>query len=175
MIRLRQVPDEDVYVDFAEEICLGNYEGSIVIAGRSCWQSFGDRTLVSIVEGRYYDEDLDENGEEIGYDYGVVEELEKVTGKKWNETCMTGYSQGEWQQLYYTDDVSKEECEEIEDFYMGKVNEFVDEDACHYFVPHDVVWNGKKAICEYLGFNAEETVILKTTTSRVVYDYEELD
>ena len=43
--------------------------------------------------------------------------------------------------------------------YLGKVSEFLDEDMCSYYVPDDVVWKGKKAICDYLGLKADETEI----------------
>ena len=43
------------------------------------------------------------------------------------------------------------------------VSEFYDEEDCGYYVPDDVVWKGKKAICDYLGFKVDETEI---------YDYQ---
>ena len=55
----------------------------------------------------------------------IFEELEKYTGKKWKKTTIRGYSQGDWQDIYYVEDeLSKEYIEEIENFYMGKVAEF---------------------------------------------------
>ena len=42
---------------------------------------------------------------------------------------------------------------------MGKIDELRDEDDCYYYVPDDVVWKGKKAICDYLGLKVDETEI----------------
>jgi hypothetical protein len=47
----------------------------------------------------------------------------------------------------------------MEDFYMGKVSEFTDEDMIGYSVPDDIVWKGKDAICKYLGLDKNDTEI----------------
>ena len=99
--------------------------------------------------------------DEIGYNYDTAEELEKVSGKKnWVEGIFRGYSQSDWQKIWFAkDEVSQDELKYMEAFYMGKVSEFRDEDMCSYYVPDDVVWEGKKAICDYLGFKVDETEI----------------
>ena len=168
---LRKVPDEDVYYNFEEEIELDKTK--YIICGNSHFRNIGDEKLISIVEGTYYDD-------EVGYDYETLEELKKVTGKVWEETTLRGYSQGDWNTLYYVDDeVDKEEIETIEDFYMGKVSEFkVDEgDEYEYrvFVPDDIVWKGKKSICEYLGLEVEDTVIYEDDGYEKVYKYKEIN
>ena len=132
---LRKVPDEDVYYNFEDFIELDKKR--FIICGNDDFRSLGDKKLISIVEGTYYDD-------EVGYDYETLEELKKVTGKVWEETTIRGYSQSDYQTLYYVDEeVDKEEIEMIENFYMGKVSEFeVEEngDTYHEFVPDDVVW-----------------------------------
>lgn len=134
---LRKVPDEDVYYNFEDFIELDKKR--FIICGNDDFRSLGDKKLISIVEGTYYDD-------EVGYDYETLEELKKVTGKVWEETTIRGYSQSDYQTLYYVDEeVDKEEIEMIENFYMGKVSEFeVEEngDTYHEFVPDDVVWKG---------------------------------
>ena len=112
-------------------------------------------------------------------DYETLEMLKKVTGKDWTETTLRGYSQSDWQTLYYVDEEDvKDEIEAIENFYMGKISEFkVDEgDGYEYrvFVPDDIVWNGKKAICEYLGIEVEGTTIYKDDGYEKVYKYKEI-
>ena len=73
------------------------------------------------------------------------------------------------------DEVTKEEIEEIENFYMGKVTEFqVEDEGYHEFVPDDVVWSGKKAICDYLGLKEEETTIYEDDGYEKVYKYKEI-
>ena len=62
---------------------------------------------------------------------------------------------------------------------MNKITEFrVDEgDGYEYrtFVPDDIVWEGKKSICEYLGLKEEDTIIYVDYESKKVYDYKELE
>ena len=170
---LRKVPDEDVYYNFEDFIELD--EKRFIICGNDDFRSVGDKKLISIVEGTYYDK-------EVGYDYETLEELKKVTGKVWEETTLRGYSQGDYQTLYYVDEeVDKEEIEMIENFYMGKVSEFeVEEDGdddftYHSFVPDDVVLKGKKSICDYLGLSIDNTKIYEDDGYKKVYKYKEIN
>ena len=167
---LRKVPDEDVYYNFEDFIELDKKR--FIICGNDDFRSFGDKKLISIVEGTYYDK-------EVGYDYETLEELKKVTGKVWEETTLRGYSQSDYQTLYYIDEeVDKEEIEMIENFYMGKVSEFEveeDGDTYHEFVPDDVVWEGKKSICDYLGLSVDSTTIYEDDGYEKVYKYKEIN
>lgn len=169
MTKLKQVKSEDTQYNFEDEVDFSRYEDKMVITGNRNFEEFGDDDLIEIVKNKYYDDDetLIENEDgscyedEIGYDYDTAEELEKVSGKKnWVETTFNGYNQGDWQRVWYSkDEVSQDELEYIEAFYMGRISEFRDEDECYYSVPDDVVWEGKKAICDYLGFKVDETEI----------------
>ena len=169
MIKLRQVNPENVWYDFEDEVDFSQYEDKVVIAGNRDFKEFGDDDLIKIIKNDYYDNDetLIENEDgscyedEIGYNYDTAEELAKVSGKKnWVEGSFRGYSQSDWQKVWYVkDEVSQDELDYMEAFYMGKVSEFSDEDECYYSVPDDVVWKGKKAICDYLGFKVDETEI----------------
>lgn len=170
---LRKVPDEDVYYNFEDFIELD--ETKFIICGNDDFKSIGDEKLISIVEGTYYDD-------EVGYDYETLEELKKVTGKVWEETTLRGYSQSDYQTLYYVDEeVDKEEIEMIENLYMGKVSEFVVEEdgddysTYHEFVPDDVVWKGKKSICDYLGLSVDKTKIYEDDGYKKVYKYKEIN
>jgi hypothetical protein len=167
---LRKVPDEDVYYNFEEEIELDKTK--YIICGNSHFRNIGDEKLISIVEGTYYDD-------EVGYDYETLEELKKVTGKVWEETTLRGYSQGDWNTLYYVvDDSTIEEIETIENYYMCKVSEFVvEEDGDDYrvLIPDDIVWKGKKSICECLGFEVEDTTIYEDDGYEKVYRYKEIN
>lgn len=169
-IVLRKVPDEDVYYNFEEEIELDKTK--YIICGNSHFRNIGDEKLISIVEGTYYDD-------EVGYDYETLEELKKVTGKVWEETALRGYSQSDWNTLYYVvDDSTIEEIETIENYYMGKVSEFVvEEDGDDYrvLIPDDIVWKGKKSICECLGFEVEDTTIYEDDGYEKVYRYKEIN
>jgi hypothetical protein len=167
---LRKVPDEDVYYNFEEEIELDKTK--YIICGNSHFRNIGDEKLISIVEGTYYDD-------EVGYDYETLEELKKVTGKVWEETTLRGYSQSDWNTLYYVvDDSTIEEIETIENYYMSKVSEFVvEEDGDDYrvLIPDDIVWKGKKSICECLGFEVEDTTIYEDDGYEKVYRYKEIN
>lgn len=170
---LRKVPDEDIYYIFEDEVEIDTEK--IIIYGNHNFREFGDSVLLSIVSGDYYDDDT-------GYEYDIFEELEKYTGKKWKQTTIKGYSQGDWQDVYYVEDeVSKEYIEEIENFYMNKISEFrviEDDDPDFYYivyVPDDVVWKGKDAICQYLDLQPETTLILKDDGYEKVYKYVEID
>ena len=170
---LRKVPVEDMYYRFEDEVEIDT--DKIIIYGNHNFREFGDSVLLSIVSGDYYDDDT-------GYEYDIFEELEKYTGKKWKQTTIKGYSQGDWQDVYYVEDeVSKEYIEEIENFYMNKISEFrviEDDDPDYYYivyVPDDVVWKGKDAICMYLDLQPETTIILKDDGYEKVYKYVEID
>jgi len=167
---LRQVRPESVWYDFEDETNIEHEveNETIVIAGNRDFKEFGDDTLVKVVKYEYYDYDQtlieNEDGtcceEPIGYDYDVYDELKKLTGKEWDQLTIKGYSQGDWQDVYYAKgEVSDDRLEEIANFYMGKVSEFRDEDNCCYYVPDDAVWKGKKEICDYIGLNKDETEI----------------
>jgi hypothetical protein len=171
-IVLRKVPDGDIDYYFEDEVEVD--ETRFIICGNDDFRNVGDELLISIVEGNYYDD-------EVGYDYETLEELKKVTGKVWEETTIRGYSQSDWQTLYYvTGEVDDEEIETIENYYMGKVSEFVvienDDEEYSYrtFVPDDVVWKGKNSICEYLGLSVEETTIYEDDGYEKVYKYKEI-
>ena len=173
MIKLKQTSPENVLYDFEDEVDFSQYEDKMVIAGNRSFKEFGDSDLIKIVKGDYYDDDetLIENEDDscyedvIGYDYETAEELAKVSGKKnWVKDAFRGYSQSDWQTVWYVkDEVSQNELKYMEAFYMGMVSEFCDEDSCGYYVPDDITWKGKKAICDYLGLDADETTI---------YDYQ---
>ena len=170
---LRKVPVEDMYYRSEDEVEIDTER--IIIYGNHNFREFGDSVLLSIVSGDYYDDDT-------GYEYDIFEELEKYTGKKWKQTTIKGYSQGDWQDVYYVEDeVSKEYIEEIENFYMNKISEFraiEDDDPDYYYivyVPDDVVWKGKEAICMYLDLQPETTIILKDDGYEKVYKYTEID
>ena len=170
---LRKVPDEDTYYRFEDEVEIDTER--IIIYGNHDFREFGDSVLLSIVSGDYYDDDT-------GYEYDIFEELEKVTGKKWKQTTIKGYSQGDWQDVYYAEgEVSEAYIEEIENFYMGKITEFRateddDQDSCYTaYVPDDVVWEGKDAICRYLDLQPETTTILKDDGYEKVYKYVEIE
>ena len=105
---LRKVPDEDTYYRFEDEVEIDTER--IIIYGNHDFREFGDSILLSIVSGNYYDD-------EFGYEYDIFEELEKYTGKKWKQTTIKGYSQGDWQDVYYVDGSTPTD---IRDYYKSQ-------------------------------------------------------
>lgn len=169
---LKKVPSEHSYYDFTDQVEL-DYS-KVCICGNRDFSEFGDQDYIDIIEGNYYDD-------ETGYEYDKFEQLKKVTGKTWKVRTMKGYSQSEWTDLYYVEgEVSEEYLKEIEDFYMGKVDEFrviedEDEDTIyHVFIPHDIVWKGKESICRYLDLPPEYTVVYEDDGYEKVYKYKEI-
>lgn len=171
MTILKKIPDEQTYYEF--EDCIELDTERFIICGNSHFIRIGDSKLLDIVDGNYYDEDTE-------YNYETLEQLKKVTGKVWEEATLRGYSQGDWQTLYYVvDEVTEEEIKNIENFYMGKVTEFeIDEngdgDTYHDFIPDEVVWGGKKSICDYFGFKVEDTTVYEDDGYMKVYKYKEI-
>lgn len=170
---LRKVPDEDMYYDFEDEVEID--ETKIIICGNRHYRDIGDKTLLSVISGDYYDD-------EVGYDYEKFEMLKKLTGKDWEQDLLRGYSQSDWNIIYYVkDEVSKEYIEEIENFYMGKVSEFTvveddDEDSVyHVYVPDDIVWKGKDSICSYLDLQPETTTIYEDDGYERIIKYKEIN
>lgn len=190
---LKKIPDEELYCSnfedeyFAEE----DVEKKILVYGNRDFREYGDSTLLDVVKGNYYDDDIDPaTGEAIGYDYETLPELQKLTGKEWAEYEFKGYSQGDWQDVYYVkDEVSQKRLEYLDAYYMGKYSEYrvfeniggdpqdVDDSEFDYsvYVTHDTEWDGKEAICKELGFDPATTVILQDDGYQRVYKYKELD
>lgn len=168
------------YDDRYAEVDINNNIESIdgVIDGGSDYMSFGDEELVKIANGSYYDYDKDENGETIGYDYEVLDELKKVTGKEYDEFGLSGYSQGEWATLYAPKDTRKEIIDEIDNLFFGKYEVYEAEDEEPVRVPHDVTWKGTKEIKEYIAdfigyVDPSKIVIRKLTGYTRTPNYEE--
>ena len=170
---LRKVPDENVYYNFEDEVEIDT--SKVVICGNRNYRKVGDETLIDIIEGDYYDD-------EVGYDYEPLEMLNKYTNKNWVRDEIKGYSQSDWNLIYYVkDEVSQEQLDEIENFYMGKVSEFTvveddDEDSVyHVYVPDSIVWKGKKFICEYLGLDETKTTVYEDDGYERVIKYKEIN
>lgn len=170
---LRKVPDEDMYYNFEDEVEVD--ETKIIICGNHNFRSFGDPTLIKVVNEDYYDD-------EVGYEYEKFEMLKKLTSKDWEVRTMRGYSQSDWNIIYYVKDETNEyELDEIENFYMGKVSEFTVEEendpdsVYHVYVPDDIVWEGKDSICRYLDLQPETTTIYEDDGYERVYKYKEIN
>lgn len=169
---LRRVPDEEMYFEPASEDIIEDEKNAFITGNRQLID-IGEKDYIDIVKGDYYDD-------QFAYDYEPMDELKKITGKEWESVTIRGYMQGEWQTLYYVKGtLTQDDKDHIENYYFGKISEYELEDkngnisSC--YIPHDVEWNGKKAICEYLGLRSDETKILVDNGYTKVYDYKEMD
>lgn len=169
MSTLKLIPIEETYYESIGEVMDLEFRSNIIVCGNSQMSEYGYQVHRDIVKHKFYDD-------ELAYDYDVLEELEKLTGKKWVRHTMRGYNQGDWQDIYYVEDkVSKGQIEDIEMYYMNKYREVFNEaDGDTYHVPDDVVWKGKDAICNYLGFDPKETKVLQDCGYYKVFRYEEM-
>lgn len=188
---IKKVPDENVYsCPFVDEYYATETTAKqLIVCGNRNFSEYGDKTLIAVVKGDYCDEDNKPGTDEpIEYDYDKLEELKKLTGKDWEEVTFRGYSQGDWQTAYYVpSEITQERLKLFEAYYMGKYNEyqvFEDVDPENFdeddwsntaYVPHEVAWNGKKSICEFLGVNVDDTVVLEDDGYEKVYRYKEVE
>ena len=171
---LRRVPDECLFVDRFHEY-VDAHEGldeRIAVYGNRRFIGYGDKRILDIIRGDYEDDYL-------GYDYETLEELRKITGKRWNVKTIHGYSQGDWNVLYYAvDEVSEDELNEFECLYMGKYSEYEliedGDDPYSVVVPHSIEWEGKDKICEYLDLDPGDTRVEIDDGFTKQYKYKEL-
>jgi len=175
MITIKQLsPEEmspyDIGQEMASEIA---YEA--VCVGNPNFVEQGNATAIAIIKGDYYDE-------ESGYCYETFDELEKVTGKKWEKHTIRGCSQGDWQDLYLpAGEYGYDDISVFEAYYFGNVYEFEmfndeeEDEKCYFFLTHDLVWKGKKAICEALSLEPEDVTLLVPMKRKIVYEYEEAE
>lgn len=170
MITITKLPDENNFgISFEEYYDIESMP--VAITGNNRLRDLGDKLYLDIIAGNYYDD-------ELAYDYDAIEELESVTGKRWNCRTMRGYSQGDWQNIYYAEgEVSEAMLDGIEDIYMGKYYEYeIDDEGEKYIevVPHRIAWDGKNAICEYFGIRKEDCVLLEPCGYVKTYKYREV-
>jgi len=172
-IVLKKVPDEQCHYSFEDEVGIDPNSTELLLTGNRNYQSFGDPALLKVTSHDYCDDD-------VGYDYSTLEELEKLTGKEWGKTTIRGYSQGDWQNVYYVEgSTNYARIEEISDYYFGKIDEFRiiegEDEVAVACVPHHIRWKGKKATCEYLGLDPNEVTMLVDDGYEKVYKYKEVE
>lgn len=177
MITIKRVPDEDVYYDWEDQIDLMEEADDLLIMGDRHYVLFGNSTVKDIVNGDFYDDAFVDP-----YDYETIPELNKVLGGDWDYTEFKGYSQGDWCGVWYNKNkVSEGLLYELEVYIMGKADEFVvqedddPDDTYHVLVPHDVVWKGAKAVCEFLGIDFKDAVVLEDDGYEKVYHYKRME
>lgn len=168
----KQLPPEEVWDDnyyFDDEGLYGrDGENGIVIAGNRMFKDMF-----------YIDEDIKNEMLELFeshyscYREDIVKFLTEKTGKEYVWATINGCCQSDWNVVYYPkEEFSKEWLREIEAFYFGEINEYIDEDGCSLQVPY--YEDQKKYIAEYTGCPKESIVILKFTGYQKIPLYKEV-
>ena len=152
-----QTPPEDVWYDnwyFDNDGLYGlDFKNGIIIAGN---RSYTDM---------YYIEDDIKNELlemfEVNYSCyreDIVRFLTKKTGKEYVWTTIRGCSQSDWNVLYYPkNEFSKGWIREIEAFYFGEINEYIDEDNCSWQVPY--YEEQKEYLSQQTGIDVDNIII----------------
>ena len=165
---LEQMPDEDIDYNFEDQLGLDYYGDKILICGNRDFKKYGTEEALEFIK-------------EVDCTPSMLAKaLSAHFGGQYHYKCINGYSQSDWQYVFYTEDIADRVIEEIENFYFGKVKELIEvEDdgsyGCAYYIPDDIFCDGKKAIAEYLDLDADALTIREIKGRRYVYDYKEMD
>ena len=140
----KQTDPESMWCDTGYDFELEMQELKGVITGNRDYKEYGDNTLIDIIKGNYYDDDL-------GYDYETFEELKKITGKEYEKWTIRGYNQSDWNYIYLPkENVNHEEIRYIEAMFFGMYDEFYNDSEGSIIITHDVSFKGVKAIKKYI-------------------------
>lgn len=90
-------------------------QNGLVICGNRDKVDMGDPDLIDLIK-QYHDVDL------------VLAGLKKATGKNYKKRTIRGYTQGDWNTLFYPEGTSDKTLDTIEDMYMGNYNVFFTEE-----------------------------------------------
>lgn len=160
---------EDYYDDaddyFDDEYLFSNDGDGLVITGNRHFKNYGDKTLIDAINDTYDEKE-------------ALDALKEITGVEYDKDEMHGYSQGDWQNIYYPVGTDQKILDEVENMYMGKYDVFTSENGEFVRVPHDISWNGADAIKEYISDEfgySPDSIVLKKKVSRKVYDDEDFD
>lgn len=91
-----------------------NQSGLVICSNRDK-VDMGDPGLIDLIE-QYHDVEL------------ALAGLKKATGKAYKKRTIRGYTQGDWNTLFYPEGTSEELLDTIEDMYMGNYNVYFTED-----------------------------------------------
>lgn len=124
-MRLRKLNDREFFeYCFEEEIQLPDH---IAICGNGRLRPKGDKAVIDIVVNHPY------RSREV-----LTHILSDELGGEWDCREICGCVQGDWNILFFRKELENQAYfKEIEAFYFGLVNEYVDEDGSYYIVPFD--------------------------------------
>ena len=123
----------------------------IVVSGNNKFNSFGEDELIDIIIQGDSEED-------------ILSKLKEKTGVEYETTEIRGYSQGDWNDIYYPVGTSDKVLNAIENEYFGKYDIYDDGEE-FVVIYHDDAWEGanriKEVISEWTGYPVETIKIRK--------------
>ena len=106
------------------------------------------------IKNAYYDS---ENSKEF------IEKLKEITNKNYVHKTIQGYTQGDWQDLYYPEgEFSVAQLAEIEDAYFGMYRNFIDtsDNTSYYTFENRFAGSVEKQLSEQTGY-LEDSIVIK--------------
>lgn len=109
-----------------------NYKNDIIIAGNRDYKGRNEVTEIQWIDegddpeecGWYSIEETFSNFTREGALFHILNTLKRETGEEWKFQIIQGYSQGEWQYIFYKKTIKESTIEYIEDLYFCKYKEF---------------------------------------------------
>lgn len=164
----KRIPDENMFdVDyyFEDDGLYGKDGGAGIVI-------IGNRNFINLIYSKDKDAikeafDDSENKKEF------IEKLKEITGKNYKYYGMGGYSQRDWQDMYYPEgEFSDDHLKEINAAYMGMYSQYEDEDGTIYTV-YDTGEDTLDQLAEQTGYPRDSIKLREIKGSRIVYDYED--
>lgn len=134
-------------------------KNGIIITGNKCYKEF---FYVSDEVESEFKEDFNLHGMDKKY---LIELLTRLTEKKYDVITIRGYSQSDWNYLFYpVDDFTQDYLREIEAYYFGMVSEWYNEADCdNITIPH-YERDEKTYIRQCYNYDSDTEIILKRIT-----------
>ena len=124
----------------------------------------GNRRYIDKIYSRNHEHEIEDIPFDEYFESEILSELKKVTGKEYASRDIRGYSQSDWNVLYYpVGEFSEEQLNEIEDAYFGKYDLYRNRDDADEWV---TVFDSdnrpvKEIISEYTGYPESDIVVRK--------------
>ena len=164
----KRIPDDNMFdVDyyFEDDGLYGKDGGAGIVI-------IGNRNFTNLIYSK--DEDaIKEAFDDSENKKEFIEKLKEITGKNYKYYGMAGYSQGDWQDMYYPEgEFSDDSLKEINAAYMGMYSQYADEDGTIYTV-YDTGEDTLDQLAEQTGYPRDSIKLREIKGSRIVYDYED--
>lgn len=112
--------------------------------------------------GKYNSKSLEDIFEESDSIEESLEKLKELTGKNYKHKQITGYTQSDWQGIYYPEgEFTDSHLAEIEDVYFGMYKNFIDigEGISYYTFENRYAGSDEYQLANQTGYNEDDIVI----------------